>query len=78
MTKASGITTSVTVDDAAGAGKDLTAQKQTVAVPDNALRAAINAALGHGAGHWWHHGKLCRQINGDDESVLRSFFRFGD
>lgn len=34
---------------AAGAGKDLTAQKQTIAVPDNALRAAINAALGHGA-----------------------------
>jgi len=34
---------------AAGAGKDLAAQKQAVAVPDNALRAAINAALGHGA-----------------------------
>jgi len=34
---------------AAGAGKDLPAQKQDVSVPDNALRAAINAALGQGA-----------------------------
>jgi Leucine-rich repeat (LRR) protein len=34
---------------AAGAGKDLTAQKQVVNIPDNALRAAINAALGQGA-----------------------------
>lgn len=34
---------------AAGAGVDLTAKKQVVAVPDNALRSAINAALGQGA-----------------------------
>ena len=34
---------------AAAAGKDLAAQKQVIAVPDNALRAAINATLGHGA-----------------------------
>ena len=34
---------------AAAAGKDLAAQKQPIAVPDNALRSAINAALGHGA-----------------------------
>ncbi|MET3124446.1 hypothetical protein AAKU67_004061 [Oxalobacteraceae bacterium GrIS 2.11] len=34
---------------AAAAGKDLSAQKQVIAVPDNALRGAINAALGHGA-----------------------------
>lgn len=34
---------------AAGAGKDLAAQKQAVAIPDNALRSAINAALGQGA-----------------------------
>ena len=34
---------------ATGAGRDLATQKQTVSVPDNALRRAINAALGHGA-----------------------------
>lgn len=34
---------------ATGAGRDLAAQKQAVSVPDNALRSAINAALGHGA-----------------------------
>lgn len=34
---------------AAGAGKDLTEQKQTVNIPDAALRNAINAALGQGA-----------------------------
>lgn len=34
---------------AAGLGKDMAAQKQTVNVPDNNLRAAINSALGHGA-----------------------------
>ena len=34
---------------AAGAGKDLATQKQVIAVPDNALRGAINAALNHGA-----------------------------
>lgn len=34
---------------AAGLGKDLATQKQTVSMPDAALRTAINAALGHGA-----------------------------
>jgi Leucine-rich repeat (LRR) protein len=34
---------------AAGAGRDIAAQKQIVGVTDNALRGAINAALGHGA-----------------------------
>lgn len=34
---------------AAGAAKDLSAQKQTVNIPDTALRNAINAALGQGA-----------------------------
>lgn len=34
---------------AAGAAKDLAAQKQVVSVPDNALRGALNNALGQGA-----------------------------
>ena len=34
---------------AAASGKDLNAQKQVIAVPDAALRGAINSALGHGA-----------------------------
>ncbi len=34
---------------AAGAGKDLASQKVLISVPDNALRTAINTALGHGA-----------------------------
>jgi len=34
---------------AAGLGKDLAAQKQVVNLPDAALRAAVNAGLGHGA-----------------------------
>lgn len=34
---------------AAGLGKDLSAQKQLVSMPDDTLRAVINANLGHGA-----------------------------
>jgi Leucine-rich repeat (LRR) protein len=34
---------------AAGLGKDVTAQKQAVGMPDATLRAVVNANLGHGA-----------------------------
>ncbi len=42
----------------AGLAKDIAAQKQAVDIPDDNLRAAINAALGHGALDTVNNGQL--------------------
>lgn len=54
---------------AAGLGKDLSGQKQSVDMPDSALRSAINAALGRGAMDALNVGQL-QQLTTLDASRL--------